>query len=116
MFPVAAAMKAAWTQSPATLPGTALGCQYLLVLTNTEVFFILPKNSLLHMPWVAGVRAQVTTTKSDSSASLVSGTEGRNGDIPLQPAPSTTPAAVPPVLPGPLSPWGQPSPPSAPLR
>lgn len=54
-----------------------LGCDYLLVLMNTEVFFILLKKSLLHIPWVAGVKAHVTTTKSDSSASLVSGTEWR---------------------------------------
>lgn len=59
-------------------PCRRLGCNYLLVLTNTEVFFILPKKSLLHIPWVAGVKAHVTTTKSDSSASLMSGTEWRN--------------------------------------
>lgn len=65
------------------MPGSRCLCQrlgyhYLLVLMNTEVFFILLKKSLLHIPWVSGVNAHVTTTKSDSSASLVSGTEWRN--------------------------------------
>lgn len=54
------------------------GCCHLLVLMNTEVFFILLKKSLLHIPWVSGVKAHVTTTKSDSWASFVRGTGRRN--------------------------------------
>lgn len=71
-------LRSAYRAPPATTACRRLGCDYLLVLMNTAVFFILLKKSLLHIPWVAGVKAQVTTTKSDSSASLVSGTKCRN--------------------------------------
>lgn len=55
-------------------------CCHLLVLMNTEVFFILLKKFLLHIPWVSGVKAHVTMTKSDSWASFVTGTGRRNTD------------------------------------
>lgn len=65
-------------------PGTQ-GCQvapgYLLMLTNTAVFFIRWKKSLLQSPLVAGVKEQVTTTKSDSAASWGVDTEGGQGPI-----------------------------------
>lgn len=60
--------------------------EYLLVLMRTAVFFILQKKSLLHSPWVSGVRAQDTTTKSLSDTSVSKGTAterraGRNNQI-----------------------------------
>lgn len=61
---------------PLTQPAGSPG--YLLMLTNTAVFFICWKKSLLQRPLVAGVKEQVTTMKSDSAASWEVGTgEGR---------------------------------------
>lgn len=54
---------------------------YLLMLTNTAVFFIFWKKSLLQSPLVAGVKEQATMMKSDSAASWVMGTRGGQGSI-----------------------------------
>ena len=60
------------------LPGDA---GYLLMLTNTAVFFICWKKSLLQSPLVAGVKEQATTMKSDSAASWWVDTGGGQGSI-----------------------------------
>lgn len=57
----------------------ALG--YLLMLTNTAVFFIFWKKSLLQSPLVAGVKEQATTMKSDSAASWSMGTGYGQGSV-----------------------------------
>lgn len=65
---------AIWPPTNASYRSSWFTTAPLLVLMNTEVFFILLKKSLLHIPWVSGVKAHVTTTKSDSWASFVRGT------------------------------------------
>lgn len=52
--------------------------QDLLEFTKTAVFFILLKNSLLHIPCVSGVREQEITMKSLSARSVSRGTVGVN--------------------------------------
>lgn len=52
---------------------------YLLMLTNTAVFFICWKKSLLQSPLVAGVKEQATMMKSDSAASWGVVTGGGKG-------------------------------------
>lgn len=59
----------------------AEGTAYLLMLTNTAVFFICRKKSLLQSPLVAGVKEQATMMKSDSAASLGVDTGGGRGSI-----------------------------------
>lgn len=49
------------------------------MLTNTAVFFICWKKSLLQSPLVAGVKEQATMMKSDSAASLGVDTGGEQG-------------------------------------
>ena len=51
------------------------------MLTNTAVFFIHWKKSLLQSPLVAGVKEQATTMKSDSAASLGVDTGGAQGSV-----------------------------------
>ena len=51
------------------------------MLTNTAVFFICWKKSLLQSPLVAGVKEQVTTMKSDSAVSWGVDTEEGRGSI-----------------------------------
>ena len=49
------------------------------MLTNTAVFFIHWKKSLLQSPLVTGVKEQATTMKSDSAASSGVDTGGSAG-------------------------------------
>lgn len=51
------------------------------MLTNTAVFFIHWKKSLLQSPLVTGVKEQATTMKSDSAASSGVDTGGAQGSV-----------------------------------
>lgn len=66
----------AFLQACWVTPGYWVAPGYLLILTNTAVFFIFWKKSPLQSPLVSGVREQATTMKSDSAASWRADTVG----------------------------------------
>lgn len=67
-----------FTHIKSVMPNWSKVSQDLLEFTKTAVFFILLKNSLLHIPCVSGVREQEITMKSLSATSVSRGTVGIN--------------------------------------